>query len=70
MITIAGLDAEVLLYPQREGGALEDGVVNVMVSVLQSQEVLEAVVTDGPSMLNVTKSNLKKQTSLSILTKL
>ena len=44
---------------------MEEGVVNVMVSVLQSQEVWEAVVTDGPSMLNVTQSNLKKQTYLS-----
>ena len=44
--------------------------MHVIESVLQSQDIWEAVVTDEPSMLNVTKSNLEEQTSLYILTKL
>ena len=53
-----------------EGGGLEDGVVNVITSALQSQDVCGSAVTDGPSMLKLTKSSRKKQISKLVLIKL
>ena len=48
-----------VLWPQIFGGAVEEGVVNSSLSLLQSQFVLDT----GMSRLNTTNSSRKKQIS-------